>query len=184
MNTDKLITVSEYAAAKGISKQAVYKQLNAKLKEYLVEVDGKKYLKISVLSAAEADRLNEVEQPIEQPFNQPSTNSIQPILEAQLAEKDKTIESLLKQIEKLQEQNGKLTDLLQNSQVLLAAEKKLYLEATTEATRSEEPKVVEIKVEEKTKATKPIQTNNKTNKKANTKTKRKVLFPIIHRKTK
>ena len=180
MNTDKLITISQYAAAKGISKQAVYKQLNAKLKEYLVEVDGKKYLKISVLSAAEADRLNEVEQP----FNQPSTNSIQPILEAQLAEKDKTIESLLKQIEKLQEQNSKLTDLLQNSQVLLAAEKKLYLEATTEPPRAEEPKVVEIKVEEKTKATKPIQTNNKTNKKANTKTKRKVLFPIIHRKTK
>jgi hypothetical protein len=184
MNTDKLITISQYAAAKSISKQAVYKQLNTKLKEYLVEVDGKKYLKFSVLSAAEAERLTEVDQPIEPTFNQPSTNPIQPLLEAQLAEKDKTIESLLKQIEKLQEQNGKLTDLLQNSQVLLAAEKKLYLEATTEPPRAEEPKVIEIKADEKSKPTKPTQPIINKNKQPHKKIKRKALFPIIQRKSK
>lgn len=124
MVSEKYITVSQYAAAKGISKQAVYKRLNNSLKKFLIMVDGKKYIDRAALSEEENQRLNEVEQPIEQPFN----NHFQPLLESQIAEKDKVIESLLRQIENLQEQNSKLTDLLRNEQVLLAAEKKLYLE--------------------------------------------------------
>lgn len=124
MVSEKYITVSQYAAAKGISKQAVYKRLNNSLKNFLIMVDGKKYIDRAALSEEENQRLNEVEQPIEQPFN----NHFQPLLESQIAEKDKVIESLLRQIENLQEQNSKLTDLLRNEQVLLAAEKKLYLE--------------------------------------------------------
>lgn len=122
---DNYITISQYAEIKGISKQAVYKQLNTKLQPFLIEVENKKFLKIEVLTAEEREKLNEVEQPNEQPFN----NQFQPFLQAQIEEKDKLIQNLLKQIESLQEQNTKLTDLLQNSQILLATEKQLYLES-------------------------------------------------------
>lgn len=124
MEKEKYISVSQYAQIKGISKQAVYKQLNNKLKPFLIVVDSKKCLKIEVLNEVEQQKLNQVEQPIEQPFN----NSIQPFFEKQLEEKDKVIESLLRQIENLNEQNGKLTELLNNSQYLLAAEQQKYIE--------------------------------------------------------
>lgn len=131
MKNENYITVSQYAAAKGITKQAVYKRLNNSLKQFLIVVDGKKYIDRAALGEEEKQKLNEVEQPLEQPFN----NHFQPLLESQIAEKDKVIESLLRQIENLQEQNSKLTDLLRNEQVLLAAEKKLYLEQETATTK-------------------------------------------------
>lgn len=126
------ITIAEYAEIKGISKQAVYKQLNNKLKPFLIVVESKKHLKIEVLNEVEKQSLNQVKQPNEQPFN----NQIQPVLMAELEEKNKTIESLLRQVESLTEQNSKLTELLHNSQYLLAAEQKhkLSIEQETTAT--------------------------------------------------
>ena len=136
MSEKTYISVSEYAKIKGVSQQAVYKQLNNKLKEFVILVEGKKRLKIEVL--------NEVEQPIQQPFEQQFNNFYQPFFEKQIEEKDKTIESLLKQIDSLQEQNSRLTELLYNEQCLVAAaqqEKKLYIEQeTTGTTEQEEPK--------------------------------------------
>ena len=124
---NKFISVSEYAKIKGISKQAVYKQLNNKLKKFVVMVENKKLLDIAVLTAEE---LNQVEQLLNQPLNQveqPADNHLLLLLEKQIEEKDNTIKSLLAQIESLQEQNGKLTDLLNNSQILLGMEKKQQL---------------------------------------------------------
>ena len=123
------ITISQYAEIKGISKQAVYKKLNNQLKGSLILVENKKCLKIEVLSEDEVKSLNQVEQPlnqVEQQFNNP----LQPLLEKELEEKNNTIKSLLKQIENLQAQNSKLTELLGNSQYLLAAEQKIALEPT------------------------------------------------------
>jgi hypothetical protein len=124
MTNESYITVSEYAALKGISKQAVYKQLNNKLQPFLIVVDGRKYIDRAALTEVENQKLNEVEQP----FNQPLNNQSQPFLESQIAEKDKVIESLLRQIDVLTQQNSNLTELLRNSQVLLAAEKKILIE--------------------------------------------------------
>lgn len=124
------ITVSEYAEIKGISQQAVYKQLKNKLKPFLIMVENKKCLKIEVLNQVEKQNLNQVKQPKEQPFN----NQIQPVLMAELEEKNKIIESLLRQVESLTEQNGKLTELLHNSQYLLAAEQKHSLSIEQETT--------------------------------------------------
>lgn len=135
MEKDNYISVSQYAARKGISKQAVYKQLNNKLKPFLILVDGKRYIDCKALEGDEQPTFNRVKQPIEQQFN----NQSQPFLESQIAEKDKVIERLLRQIENLQDQNSKLTELLRNEQVLLAAEKKMYLEQET-ATSKEEKK--------------------------------------------
>lgn len=125
---DNYISVSQYAEIKGISKQAVYKQLNGKLKEFLIVVDNQKFIDLNALNEVERERLNNIEQPVEQQFN----NSFQLFFEKQIEEKDKQIESLLNQIDQLQDQNTKLTDLLKNSQLLLAVEKKVMLEETTE----------------------------------------------------
>lgn len=122
------ISVSQYAEIKGISKQAVYKQLNGKLKEFLIVVDNQKFIDLNALNEVEKERLNNIEQPVEQQLN----NSFQLFFEKQIEEKDKQIESLLNQIDQLQDQNTKLTDLLKNSQLLLAVEKKVMLEETTE----------------------------------------------------
>ena len=124
MNNTELLKISEYAEIKGITKQAVYKQLNnkeCKLNNYLKVVDGQKYIDIKALEDIE---LNEVKQPfnnpikqVEQQFNDGLIN----LLEKQLEEKDKQIQTLLKQIEDLH-------TLLSQSQQLQAADKQLLLE--------------------------------------------------------
>lgn len=131
MKKENLLTVSEYAAAVGISPQAVYKKLNNKLKPFLIVVDGKKYIDGAALEDGDNQRFKEVKQPFNQQFN----NQNQPLLERQIEEKDKTIQSLLRQVESLQEQNGKLTELLSQSQQLInqsqylqAADKKLLVD--------------------------------------------------------
>ena len=116
MNEKEYITIKEYATAKNISVQAVYKQLTTKLKDFLIEVEGRKCLKIEVLSV-------EVDNQVDNEFNdfQPnySTDLIE-ILKIQITEKDKQITTLLSQIEQLQIQNANLTEIIKGHQVLLA----------------------------------------------------------------
>ena len=132
MLNNELISISDYAALRGISKQAVYKQLNNRLKPFLIEVDNRKYISVEALSQEEQTKLKGIEQP-SQPFQPQVEQPSQPsptFFEQQIAEKDKQIESLLRQIETLQGQNTQLTSLLQNSQVLLAQQNQLLLGAT------------------------------------------------------
>ena len=127
MTKKEFLTVAEYAEIKGISKQAVYKQLNNQLKPFVEVVERKKCIKIEALNEVEKEQFNRVEQPfnqVEQQFN----NLFQPLFEKQIEEKDKTIQSLLRQIENLQEQNSRLTELLHNSQYLIAAEQRKAIE--------------------------------------------------------
>lgn len=143
MKNENLLTVSEYADAVGISKQAVYKKLNKSLKQFVVELNGKKYIDKAVFGDNENQKLKEVEQPLNQQLN----NEIQPLLVKQIEEKDNTIQSLLRQVESLQEQNGKLAELLhQNqqllsqSQTLLAVEKKVLLAGDTDTSENKQKK--------------------------------------------
>ena len=126
------ISVSQYAEIKGITKQAVYKQLNGKLKNFLIMVDNQKFIDINALNDIERKKLNNFEQPVQQPVEQPLNNEIQLFLQNQINEKDEQIKTLLNQIDQLQDQNTKLTDLLKNSQLLLAVEKKVMLEESAE----------------------------------------------------
>jgi uncharacterized protein YcgL (UPF0745 family) len=125
------LSVSEFAALEGISKQRVYQRLNNNLKEFVKVVEGKKVISIKALSEK---GLKALEQPLEQDFNKVEQPLEQEFFYLQIAEKDKQIESLLKQIDSLQTQNSKLTDLLHNSQVLLAAEKKTLFIDSAETT--------------------------------------------------
>ena len=118
------ISVSQYAKIKGISPQAVYKKLNNELKPFVKLVNRKKSINIAALSDEEKEKLTTVEQP----FQPKLTTVEQPNLtfyEKQIEEQNKTIEQLLKQIDTLQEQNGKLTDIVNNSLLLSAMDKKM-----------------------------------------------------------
>lgn len=145
MEDKRLLSVAEYAARKGISKQAVYKQLNNKLKEFVVVVDSQKYIDIAALGLEVEQQIEQHSTQDEQPIEQPKS----PFWERQIEEKDKQIESLLRQIESLQQQNSKLTDLLQNSQVLLAAEKQLQIaQATNEQPPATDEEIIQPPQEE------------------------------------
>ena len=71
MDFEKEYSIKEYAKLKGISTQAVYKQLSKSLKPYVTERDGKKYIS--------GQAFNQVEQPVgnrSTDFNQPVESEI------------------------------------------------------------------------------------------------------------
>lgn len=134
------ITIKEYADIRGVSVSSVYKRLNTTLKDYLVIVENRKMLKIEVLAAEGLKPLNKkVEEDSTegvQPSSTFSTEGFKPsstsstLLAKQLEAKDKQIEALNEQIKSLQESNqkkddfiqeqsAKLTELLEQSNVLL-----------------------------------------------------------------
>lgn len=97
------ITIKDFATAAGVSQQAIYKQLNNKLKPYLKVVDSKKMLEKSALSLfCREEKSNGVEQQL---IN---------MLQTELNEKNKQIAELQK--------------LLDQAQRLHAAEKQRVLE--------------------------------------------------------
>ena len=111
MNKDYL-TIKEFAKEVGISQQAVYKQLNNKLKPYLKEVDNKKMLEKSALELFK---------------KQPETNQV----EQQL------INMLQTELNKKNEQIEKLQQALDQAQKLHAMDKQRILELEYKA--EEEP---------------------------------------------
>ena len=123
------LSISEFAEIKGITPQAVYKQLNNKLKDFLIEVESKKYIKIEALSESE---LKKVDKLFDNDFNNNSqefNNHFQPFFEKQIEEKDKQIESLFEMIAEKDKQIANLQNLLNQSQQLQAMEKQLLLDS-------------------------------------------------------
>ena len=111
------LSIKEFAKATGLSQQAIYTQLNNKLKTYLKVVDNKKMLEKSALSLfVKEEKSNGVEQQL---IN---------MLQTELNEKNKQIAELQK--------------LLDQAQRLHAAEKQRVLELedkmATEQTQEQE----------------------------------------------
>lgn len=136
-NEKQYITVAEYAKRMNVSKQTVYNQLKKDLKDYLIVVEGKKCIKTEVFNLFQSN-LNQKFETNFQDF-QPKLETVETILKAQLEDKDRLIERLLEQADTLQAQNadlieqiGKLTEIINNSQVLLAVEKNRYIEQETQ----------------------------------------------------
>lgn len=132
---DNLLTVSQYAAAIGISRQAAYKRIaDGKLTEYIRTVDGKTLIDGQALAAAEAPAGRK-------DTDKQSDNAFTiDFLKAQVIAKDKQIEAMQRTIDSL-------TDALKAAQALHAADKKLLSPApaaeaaSTDATpQAETPK--------------------------------------------
>ena len=90
------VTIAEYAAIKGISRQAVYKQLTSQLTEFVNEVDGKKVLSINALTDSEREQVDrEVNKKVDRVEQLESTTSqLIEMLQKELAAKDQQIEEL------------------------------------------------------------------------------------------
>lgn len=126
MENQHLLTISQFAEFQGITPQAVYKQLNNKLKDCLIEVEGQKYIDIDKF---EEIHHNQIKQPFNNKFNEVGNQSLIPLLEKQIEEKDKQIERLFQQIEEKDRQIETLQNLLNQSQQLQAIDRQLLLES-------------------------------------------------------
>lgn len=104
----KYISVKEFSERAGISVQAVYKQLNKRLKPYLTMVDGIRMLDIKGLEEVYG---KSAEQSVEQKVDEKLLNQ----LIAQLEEKDRQINELHRLLANTQMQ---LTESLHTVQML------------------------------------------------------------------
>lgn len=111
MEKNKLLTIKEFAKLSGKSKQAIYKQLNNRLNQYVQLVDNQKMLEYRALSEVYGVEVEQPSQPkLNNPINpiNPNSTDIQPIIEVlqttidtlqnQLEIKDQQIEKLQKEL--------------------------------------------------------------------------------------
>lgn len=87
LDQNEYIGISEFAKRVKVSKQAVYQQLDKKLKPYLIVIDGKKKLNIKAISEVYDKQSEEIDKEVEQEEN----NKLIDILTQQLMEKDKQL---------------------------------------------------------------------------------------------
>lgn len=140
MNEKKTVmTIKEFAAAVGISEQAVYKQLNGKLSTFSTRLNGKKAIKIEALREYGFNQI----QPEIQLFK-PDIQLFQPKFNQELSEKEaeinrlkeqiqqQKVDDLSRQVEELKEQIREknhqiesLHDLLRESQAALSRQQQL-----------------------------------------------------------
>ena len=121
------ITVKEFAELAGVSQQSIYQRIKKPhnpIQPYLKEINSKTYIRKTALQDLYSNDTRQEER-IE------PTERILDILEKQLAEKDKQIESLLKSLEDTQR-------LLDQQQQLKAMETKLLTDMKESAATAQE----------------------------------------------
>lgn len=124
---NEYLSIKDFAAAAGVSQQAIYKQLNNKLKTYLKIVDNRKMLNKSALSLfKQRDNSTDIQKQL---IN---------MLQSELNEKNQQLNEKDKQIAELQK-------LLSQSQQLNAMDKQkiLELEDHLEVARKAQDQTVE-----------------------------------------
>ena len=145
MNVEKeLLTIAEFAAAANVSKQAIYSQLETRLKQFVQVVDGVKMLKYEAL---EKFYLNQVDTTNKSSFNQveqvKNDNSISEklidLLSQQLEIKDKQIEELNKRLAEMSGTIQQQQQLLDQQHKLTMIEKKVAAAAEPDEAEPEEP---------------------------------------------
>lgn len=109
INEQEYIGISEFAKRVNVSKQAVYQQLDKKLKPYLIVIDGKKKLNIKAISEVHDKQSEEIDKEVEQEEN----NQLIDILKRQLMEKDNQIDGLIKSLSLAQMQFTEVSHRLQ-----------------------------------------------------------------------
>ena len=117
MKTEYL-TIKDFAERAGVSQQAIYKQVERKLNNYVKMVENQKMIDIRALQEVYGV---EVEQPIQPNFDSILSQNQQMIdmLKEQLEAKDKQIESLQKLLDQEQHLNA------MNHEKILLLESKL-----------------------------------------------------------
>lgn len=109
LDQNEYLTIAEFAKRVNVSKQAVYQQLDKKLKPYLIVIDGKKKLNVKAISEVYDKQSEEIDKEVEQEKN----NQLIEILTNQLMEKDKQIDGLIKNLSVAQMQFTEVSHRLQ-----------------------------------------------------------------------
>lgn len=139
-NEQEYMTIKEFAAAAGVTEQAVYKQLNNKLSTYSTTLNGKKVLKIEALKEYKS---KEVETELTQKLNETEAevNRLKEQIQQQkVDELSRAVNELKEQIRAKDQQIGSLHDLLKESQEALNRQQQLTAiqeKRITELTASE-----------------------------------------------
>lgn len=93
MKNNEYLSVKQFSERAGVSSQAVYKQLNNKLKKFKKVENGKTYVNIRGLSCFVATNSTNVVQPVEQMIE---------VLKEQLKAKDETLKNAMRITENTQ----------------------------------------------------------------------------------
>ena len=106
MNINNYYTVAEAAEKLQISKQAVYKRLTTDLKQGLMLIDGKKYIKSDIIDSLVNSKVDTTELKIEK-------------LNEQQRVEEELIKALKSHIESLEKQNERLNNQIERLQYAL-----------------------------------------------------------------
>lgn len=134
MKNNEYLSVKQFSERAGVSSQAVYKQLNNKLKKFKKVENGKTYVNIRGLSCFVSTNSTNVVQPVEQ-F---STNVVQPVeqmielLKEQLKAKDEQIRALNEQLKAKDETLKNAMRITENTQILLKNQQEKSMPAIEE----------------------------------------------------
>lgn len=116
INEQEYLTIAEFAKRVKVSKQAVYQQLDKKLKPYLIVIDGKKKLNIKAISEVYDKQSEEIDKEVVQEENKQLVEILtQQLMEKdkQLTERDNQINGLIKSLSVAQMQFTEVSHRLQ-----------------------------------------------------------------------
>ena len=127
MNVNNYYTVAETAEKLKISKQAVYKRLSTDLKQGLMLIDGKKYIKSALIDSLVNSKVDTAELKVEKPNEQQRVEN-------------ELIKALKSHIESLEKQNERLNNQIERLQYALMTEQERVKELTLPPVRATEIK--------------------------------------------
>lgn len=122
---DEILTIKQFAELAGVTQQAVYKQLNNKLKNYIVIVDGKKRLKKAGLKEFSDKPGQKIFSTVEQPDN----NQFKTLL----SQNQQVIDMLQRELQEKNEQIAELQRLVDQQQRLSLVDHNRILELEEKA---------------------------------------------------
>ena len=115
------LTVKQYASIRGVSKQAIYKQLETKLKPFVNVINGVRMLSLDVLTDEERENFTHIEKRLKQPSV--NFNYENEVLKEENAK-------LRAQVQLLQNNNDNLTAQLDETKRKLQDAENNFLELT------------------------------------------------------
>lgn len=125
MNVNNYYTVAEAAEKLQISKQAVYKRLTTDLKQGLMLIDGKKYIKSDIIDSLVNSKVATTGLKVEKPNEQQRVE-------------EELIKALKSHIESLEKQNERLNNQIERLQYALMTEQERVKELTLPPVRTTE----------------------------------------------
>lgn len=128
MKNNEYLSVKQFSERAGVSSQAVYKQLNNKLKKFKKVENGKTYVNIMGLSCFVSTNSTNVEQPVEQMIE---------LLKEQLKAKDEQIRALNEQLKAKDETLKNAMRITENTQILLKNQQEKSMPAIEEKNKEQ-----------------------------------------------